>query len=141
MFSYKKLGKFTYHIIRNTEEIKSFLLNWIVKEWQQDHEEFPDQRWTIEWLDLLPELKFKLSIVNIDDINLREDLLNYNSNNYNFLETLDNRGEEMEQSILQGSSIGPLIIRNEGFELMDGHTRYMILKKHQQDKTYAYVGF
>ncbi len=45
----------------------------------------------------------------------------------------------MEESVLQGSSIGPLIIKSDGFELMDGYTRYTILKKYQQKQVYAYV--
>jgi len=141
MFRYKKLGKFTYHIIRNKNQIKLFLLNWIGQEWLQDNVEFPDQQWTIDWSDLLPEMEFKLLIVELNKINLREDLMNYQTVGYNFLEELNNRVAEMEESVLQGSSIGPLLIKNEGFELMDGYTRYHILMKHQQKKTYAYIGF
>jgi hypothetical protein len=140
MFRYKKLGKFTYHIIRDKTKIKPFLLNWLGKEWEQDNKEFPDQPWTIEWLNHLLNLQFKLIIIHLDKIILREDLMSYKRDEYNFLEELNLRADEMEQSILQGSSIGPLIIRNEGFELMDGYTRYMILKRHQQKRIYAYIG-
>ena len=63
MFEYKKLGKFTYHIIRKKNKIKPFLLKWIGKEWEIDHEEFPDQQWTIEWLNLLAIMDFNLEIV------------------------------------------------------------------------------
>ena len=140
MFRYKRLGIFTYHIIGHKDKIKPFLIKWLGREWQQDHEEFPDQKWTIEWLNLLSDLKFKLVIVDFDKINLREDLMNYKTDDYDFMGELNLRIDEMEESVLKGSSIGPLIIRNEGFELMDGYTRYHILKKHQQKKAYAYVG-
>ena len=134
MFKYKKLGKFTYHIIGKKNQIKPFLLKWIEKEWQIDYKDFPDQQWTIEWLDLLPNMKFKLLVVDLDKINLRQDLMNYKTYSYNFLEELNLRVEEMEESLLQGISIGPLIVNNENMELMDGYTRYMILKKFQQKK-------
>ncbi len=140
MFKYKKRGKFTYHVIGKKYKIKPFLLKWIEKEWQMDHKEFPDQQWTIEWLNLLPDMKFKLLVVDLDKINLRQDLMNYKTDSYNFLEELNLRVEEMEESLLQGSSIGPLIVNNENMELMDGYTRYMILKKNQQKRTYAYIG-
>ncbi len=77
MFRYKKLGNFTYHIIRDKEKIKQFLLKWLGKEWQRDHEEFPDQPWTIEWLKLLHEGNFKLMTIDLEKINLREDLMDY----------------------------------------------------------------
>ncbi|KKN30911.1 hypothetical protein LCGC14_0829350 [marine sediment metagenome] len=141
MFSYKNLGNFTYHIIKDKDKIKLVLLKWLGKEWKLDHEEFPDQTWTIEWLKLLPEMNYMLMTLDLEKINLREDLMKYKTDNYNFLEELNLRADEMEESVLQGSSIGPLIIKNNGFELMDGYTRYMILKKHQQKKVYAYVGF
>ncbi len=141
MFSYKNLGNFTYHIIKDNDKIKLVLLKWLGKEWKLDHEEFPDQPWTIEWLKLLPEMNYMLMTLDLEKINLREDLMKYKTDNYNFLEELNLRADEMEESVLQGSSIGPLIIKNNGFELMDGYTRYMILKKHQQKKVYAYVGF
>ncbi|KKK45147.1 MAG: hypothetical protein Lokiarch_12310 [Candidatus Lokiarchaeum sp. GC14_75] len=141
MFSYKNLGNFTYHIIKDKDKIKLVLLKWLGKEWKLDHEEFPDQPWTIEWLKLLPEMNYMLMTLDLEKINLREDLMKYKTDNYNFLEELNLRADEMEESVLQGSSIGPLIIKNNGFELMDGYTRYMILKKHQQKKVYAYVGF
>ena len=85
-------------------------------------------------------MKFKLLVVDLDEINLRQDLMNYTSNSYNFLGKLNLRVEEIEESILQGSSIGPLVINKENVELMDGYTRYMILKKHEQQKTFAYLG-
>ena len=67
MFKYQKLGKFTYHIIRDLNDIKPFLLRWIEKEWKIDYNEFPDQKWTREWLNLLPKMKFQLQIVDLDN--------------------------------------------------------------------------
>ncbi|MFX1391854.1 MAG: hypothetical protein ACFE9Z_17455 [Promethearchaeota archaeon] len=140
MFQYKKLGKFTYHIIPNKRKIKEFLVKWIGKEWQIDHEEFPDQQWTIEWLRLLPKMNFELKKIRLEEIILREDLMKYKSKSYNFLNNLKIRADQMEEYLLQGSSISPLIVNKENMELMDGYTRFEILKRYQQKKAYFYLG-
>ena len=80
MFKYKKLGKFAYPIIKDKKQINISLLDWIREEWEIDHKEFPDQQWTIEWLELLPKMNFKLEIVDLNKFNLRQDLMNYKSN-------------------------------------------------------------
>jgi len=141
MFLYKRLGKFTYHIIKPQENIKPFLLKWIGKEWKQDIEEFPDQPWGREWLELLSQMDFQLMKINLNEIILRMNLMNYHNVSYNFAEELEQRVMEMEESVLQGSSISPLLVNGRTMELMDGHTRYMILKKHSQVRCFAYVGF
>lgn len=45
----------------------------------------------------------------------------------------------MEEAILRGSLIEPLIITDDIMELMDGYTRYMILKNYKQSKVYRYI--
>jgi len=139
MFRYKKLGKFTYHVITDKSKLKSFLLKWIGGEWEIDHKEFPDQSWTIEWLNLLPQYNFKLKKVDLETIQPRQDLMNYKTDSYSFIEELNVRADEMEESILQGSSLGPLLVKKENMELMDGYTRYTILNKYQQKRVYVYL--
>jgi len=140
MFSYQKLGKFTFHILKNKEEINPFLYDWLRKEWETDHSEDPDQPWTLEWLDLLKLMKFELKIINRDSVNLRKELMDYKTETYNFQNELNDRVADMEESILRGSSIEPLTVNGENMELMNGYTRYRILKKYDQERIYAYVG-
>ncbi|MHA2473956.1 MAG: hypothetical protein ACXAES_12060 [Promethearchaeota archaeon] len=140
MFEYKQLGKFTYHILPNMDNINHFLQTWLRKEWETDHSEDPDQPWTLEWLDLLSLMKFELKKINRDSVNLRKDLMDYKTETYNFQNELNDRVADMEESILRGSSIEPLIVNGENMELMDGYTRYKILKKYDQERVYAYVG-
>ncbi|MFX1571425.1 MAG: hypothetical protein ACFFB0_01645 [Promethearchaeota archaeon] len=64
-------------------------------------------------------MKFNLLIVDLDKINLRQDLIYFKSDSYNFFEELNLRVEEMEISLLLGCSIDPLIANNENMELMD----------------------
>ncbi|MHA2184624.1 MAG: hypothetical protein ACXAAI_06435 [Promethearchaeota archaeon] len=85
-------------------------------------------------------MKFELKKINLDSVNLRKDLMDYKTKTYNFQNELNDRVVDMEESILRGSSIEPLIVNGENMELMDGYTRYKILKKYDQERAYAYVG-
>ena len=42
--------------------------------------------------------------------------------------------------MLRGVSIEPLLVNRNGFELMDGYTRYTVLKRYEQEEVYAYLG-
>ncbi len=140
MFIYKKLGKFTYNILKNHKDIKPFLLKWLGAEWNHDHKEYPEQLWTKEWLEQLPNLKFKLKIVNIDEIRPRKELMNYKTKSYCFMDELKERAKDREESMQRGVSIEPLVVRGSDMELMDGYTRYIVIKKFGEKKVYAYVG-
>ena len=88
----------------------------------------------------LSEMTFKVEIVEFEKIIPRKDLMEYQIGSYNFIEELNRRASEREESMLRGISIEPLLVRGGDMELMDGYTRYMVLRKHRQDKLYAYIG-
>jgi hypothetical protein len=140
MFIYKKLGNFIYNIIGNEEDINPFLAKWLGREWRIDNREQLDQAWTKDWLTQLPNLNFKLAIVNIEKITPKKELMNYKKGDHSFRDKLMERVEEREESILRGVSIEPLVVRQSDMELMDGYTRYFVLKKLGKKKVYAYVG-
>lgn len=135
-FEYRKLGDFTYHVLSSPEEIKAYLLKWIMAEWEYDHNEAPNEHWTVEWMSILPKMEFKLEIINLDDVRPNADLMSVE----NFQISLKERADEREESILRGISIEPLLINRNGFELMDGYTRYTVLKRYTQKEVYAYLG-
>ena len=135
-FEYRKLGNFTYHVISDPTKIKSFLLKWIMREWEFDHNQAPEEHWTVKWMNTLPQMDFALEIINLDDINPNVDLMS----GEDFQKSLQERADEREESILRGISIEPLLINRDGFELMDGYTRYMVLKRYKQKEVFAYVG-
>ena len=136
---YRKLGDFTYNVLPPSQ-IKSFLLEWVKREWEIDHEESPDQPWTVEWLDLLPRMEFQLETLPLDQIRPRTDLMNYKTEAEDFMASLIERAAEREESLLRGVSTEPLLVNRLGLELMDGYTRYIVLKKHNQREVLAYVG-
>ena len=135
-FEYRKLGDFTYHILSDPAEIKFHLMKWIMREWEFDHHEAPDEHWTVAWMNVLPKMEFKLEVIRLDEICPNADLMSVNE----FLTSLQERADDREESILRGGSIEPLLINRNGFELMDGYTRYTVLKRYEQKEIFAYLG-
>lgn len=135
-FEYRKLGDFTYNILSDPGEIKSYLLKWIMSEWESDHREAPEEHWTVAWMEALPKMEFTLQVIRLEDICPNADLWNVEE----FQTSLRERADEREESILRGISIEPLLVNRQGFELMDGYTRYLVLKRYEQKEVYAYMG-
>lgn len=135
-FEYRKLGDFTYHLITDPEDIRNHVMKWIMSEWESDHNQAPDEHWTVNWMSVLPRMEFELEIVHLEDIRPNPDLMSVAQ----FHVELKERADDREESILRGMSIEPLLVNRDGFELMDGYTRYTVLKRYQQDEVYAYVG-
>ena len=135
-FEYRKFGLFTYHLLIDPLKIKTHVMKWIMPEWERDHYEAPEEGWTIEWMNLLPKMEFTLEVIELDDIHPRADLMSVED----FQVSLKERADEREEAILRGVSIEPLLVNRSGFELMDGYTRYIVLKRHEQKEVYAYVG-
>jgi len=118
-------------------------MKWIMHEWELDHDEAPEEHWTVKWMNVLPQMDFKLEIISLDDIYPNEDLMSVET----FQISLQERAAEREVALLRGVSSEPLLIHRtaslvnrDGFELMDGYTRYTVLKRYQQKEVYAYVG-
>lgn len=135
-FEYRKLGDFAYHTLSEPEEIKTYLLKRIMPEWEIDHNEAPEEHWTVAWMHVLPNMDFRLEVISLEDIHLNTDLMSVED----FRVSLKERADEREESILRGASIEPLLVNRDGFELMDGYTRYTVLKRYEQEEVYAYVG-
>ena len=135
-FEYRTLGKFTYNLLTEPLTIKAYLMKWIMKEWEFDHNEAPDEHWTVEWMNVFPRMEFALKILPLDDIRPNADLFSVED----FQRGLKERADEREESMLRGVSIEALLVNRNGFELMDGYTRYIVLKRHGQKEVYAYVG-
>lgn len=135
-FRYHKLGDFTYHVITDPDDIKKHVMKWIMHEWELDHIEAPHEHWTVEWMEALPQMEFSLKIIQLEDICLHPDLMRVEE----FQASLQERADEREEAMLRGVSIEPLLIDRDHFELMDGYTRYTVLKRYKQREVYAYVG-
>ena len=135
-FEYRKLGDFTYNVLSEPDEIKSYLLKWIMREWEFDHRQAPDEHWTVRWREALPGMEFTLQVFRLENICPNADLWSLAE----FQTDLQERADERELSMLRGVSIEPLLVNRDGFELMDGYTRYTVLKRYVQKEVYAYMG-
>jgi hypothetical protein len=136
-FEYRRLGDFTYHILSDPKEIKAYLMKWIMREWEFDHNQAPGEHWTVAWMHALPQLDFALEMMRLGDICPNPDLMGVEE----FWASLKQRADEREEAMLRGVSIEPLLVNRQGLELMDGYTRYTVLSRHAQEEVYAYVGF
>lgn len=135
-FEYRKLGDFTYHVIPDPVEIRKHLIIWIMREWEKDHHEAPHEHWTVSWMNTLPKMEFSLEIIHLEDIIPNPDLMSMDE----FLVSLQERADDREESFLRGQSVEPLLVNRDGNELMDGYTRYTLLRKYGQHETYVYMG-
>jgi hypothetical protein len=160
-YEYRKLGDFTYHILSSPTEIKAYLMKWIMREWEFDHNEAPQEHWTVEWMTVLPKMDFALEILKLEDIHPNSDLMRLED----FQKSLKERADERKEAMLRGVSIEPLLVHRTAslvhtaalrraslvhrtaslvnrnrFELMDGYTRYTVLTRYRQKEVYAYVG-
>jgi len=135
-FEYRKLGDFTYHVLSEPDHIKAYVMIWIMREWESDHKEAPHEHWTVEWMDVLPKMQFSLEIIDSGEIHPHPDLMSVDE----FIKSLQERANEREESMLRGISVEPLLVMRDGFQLMDGYTRYTVLRKYNQREVYAYVG-
>ena len=135
-FEYRKLGDFTYHVLSDPNQIKSYLMKWILREWEFDHNDAPDEHWTVAWMEALPKMEFALEVIRLEDVCPNPDLMSVED----FERSLKERADEREESMLRGISIEALLVNRNGFELMDGYTRYTVLQRYRQQEVYAYVG-
>lgn len=137
-FEYRPLGDFTWHVLHDPQDIQAFVTKWILHgEWQKDHALAPDEHWTVEWMNLVPHMTFSLEIIALADVQPHPDLIRVQE----FLTSLAERADDREESVLRGISIEPLLVNRNGFQLMDGYTRYTVLKRFKQRQVYAYVGY
>jgi hypothetical protein len=129
-------------------------MKWIMREWEFDHNEAPQEHWTVEWMTVLPKMDFALEILKLEDIHPNSDLMRVED----FQKSLKERADEREEAMLRGVSIEPLLVHRTAslvhtaalrratlgnrnrFELMDGYTRYTVLTRYRQKEVYAYVG-
>ena len=135
-FEYRTLGKFTYNVLTDPLTIKAYLMKWIMKEWESDHRQSPDEHWTVEWMAVFPKMEFPLEVVPLQDIHPNADVFSVEE----FQKGLKERADDREESMLRGVSIEALLVNGTNLELMDGYTRYTVLKRHDQKEAYAYLG-
>jgi len=139
----RRLEGVTYWVIENSQAIQDFINIEVRKEWETDaRSENRDPEHDL-WLKTLTRRKWCLKITDITRIKLNPDIMNYvdPTRDYVFSKSLEKRSAELRQSIeLGGVVLSPLILRNEGTQLVDGYCRYTTLKAIGVSRIYTYVG-
>src|SRR5215213_5090897 len=51
-----------WNTITNPNDIKTHLMKWSMREWELDHSQASHEHWTVEWMNVLPKMDFKLEV-------------------------------------------------------------------------------
>jgi hypothetical protein len=139
----RRLEGITYWVIEDKEGIFDFVNKEIRREWEEDarseHRD-PEQD---EWLATLAKRKWELQILDLNQIKLNPDIVNYADakTGYVFSDNLAKRRKELQESIeAYAAIIWPLIVRKDDMQLVDGYCRFETLRNTKVSKTYAYMG-
>ena len=139
----RRLEGITYWVIEEPTEIYDFINNEVRKEWEEDVKFEGREPSGDSWLKVLSKYKWQLEVMEIDKVKLNPSIMNLvdDRRGYVFTDELAKRSDELRMCIEKYRVvIWPIIIRKEGFMLMDGYCRYTSLKNIGIKRIYAYVG-
>ena len=139
----RRLEGITYWVIDDTEGIRDHINTEIRKEWEADARSERRNPSEDPWLNTLAKRKWNLEVVNINEIKLNPDVMNYvdNERGYDFGDSLKKRARDLQREIeTYALVIWPVIVRKEDRLLVDGYCRYSVLKAMKIREIYAYLG-
>ena len=139
----RRLEGITYWVIENPEGIYNFINSEIRKEWEEDAKSEGRKSQEDPWLKTLPKREWRLEITEIARVKLNPRIMNYvdSKKEYIFSESLAKRSNELKECIKKYAEvIWPVIVRSEGYMLVDGYCRYTALRMMGIQRIYAYVG-
>lgn len=139
----RRLNGITYWVMEDPEAIRDFINDELRKEWEEDARSEHRDPNEDTWLLTLSKRLWNLRTVNIDQINLDPQIMNYRDaeKGYVFQVSLAKRSQELKEAVERFAVvIWPLIVKKEGFMFVDGYCRYTTLKALKIPRTYAYVG-
>ena len=139
----RRLDGITYWVIEDPEAIRDFIGNEIRREWEADARFEGREASEDLWLETLSKRRWSLGIMEIDQIKLNPNIMNYvdDVRGYNFSQELSKRSDELLGAIKEYCTvIWPVIVREEDFMLVDGYCRYTALRTMNIQRVYAYIG-
>jgi len=139
----RRLEGIAYWVIEDPDAIHDFINTEIRKEWEQDAKgEHRDPK-KDPWLKNLAKRKWSLKIVQIEQVSLNPEIMNYvdKKGGYVFAESLAQRRKELQEVVQRfGVVLWPLVVKEENMQLVDGYCRYATLKAMGISRIYMYVG-
>ncbi len=139
----RRLEGITYWVIDDPDAIYDFVNREIRREWEVDVRSEHRNPEDDTWLTTLSRRRWHLQMMDIFKVRLNPEIMNFvdPEKGYIFSKSLEKRSLELRQAIeLGGVVLPPIIVRKEGFQLVDGYCRYTALKAMKVSKIYAYVG-
>jgi hypothetical protein len=139
----RRLEGISYWVIDDPDAVYDFVNTEIRKEWEADARSEHRDPEVDPWLKTLSKRKWRLETLDITQIKLNPDIMNYVDpvRGYIFSRSLEKRKAELLRAIkLGGVVLSPLVVREEDSQLVDGYSRYATLKAMRVSRTYAYVG-
>ena len=139
----RRLDGITYWVIDDPEAIFDFINTEVRKEWEADARSEHRNPKDDQWLEALSKRKWHSEIMSMSQIKLDPEIMNYvnDRTGYNFVERLVQRSEQLEKQIKKfGHVIWPVVVKQEGMQLVDGYCRYATLKAMSVSRIYAYIG-
>lgn len=135
----RRLDGVTYWVIEDPDGIRDFVNNELRREWEEDaRSEDRDPR-KDAWLETLSKRRWSLRTIEIDRIKLNLGIMNYKDveRGYVFQESLAKRSQELIETVERFAAvIWPLVVKEEGFMLVDGYCRYTTLKTLNVSRTW-----
>jgi hypothetical protein len=139
----RRLEGVSYWVIDDPDALYDFVNSEVRKEWEADarseHRDPKDD----PWLTTLARRKWHMEITDMTRIMLDPDIMDYvdPERGYVFSKSLEKRSAELRHNLEAGAVVlSPLIIRKEGYRLVDGYCRYATLKAMGVPRTYVYIG-
>ncbi len=138
----RRLEGITYWVVDDPDAIYDFVNREIRREWEIDVRSEHRNPEDDPWLTTLSRRRWHLQMMDISKVRLNPEIMNFvdPEKGYIFSKSLEKRSLELRQAIeLEGVVLPPIIVRKEGFQLVDGYCRYTALKAMNVSKIYAYI--
>jgi hypothetical protein len=139
----RRLEGIAYWVINDPDAVRDFINTEIRKEWEQDAKSEQRDPKDDPWLENLPRRKWSLRIVQIEQVSLNPEIMNYvdKKEGYVFAESLAQRRRGLQEVVQRfGVVIWPLVVKEENMQLVDGYCRYVTLKAMGISRIYVYIG-
>jgi hypothetical protein len=139
----RRLDGISYWVIEDPDAIYDFVNTELRREWEEDARSEGRDPKQDAWLKALPERRWILERINVDQIKLDPRIMDYTDvdREYIFKESLSKRSQELMETIDRFANvIWPVIVKKEDFMLVDGYCHHTTLKALHVSGTYAYVG-
>ncbi len=139
----RRLHGIEYRMLEDSDDIHDFINTEVRKELEADCESMGEDPRHDALLNSLPKRKWKLEIVDVDEVRMNPLILNSADlkTGRKFMERLRERQLELRQALESGGTvIWPIVILREEQLLVDGYCRHSTLQEMNIPEAYSYVG-